>query len=106
MDGQVLTWAGVTTVLGIILPPFMAFIKRVGWEKRTQDLVILAVLIIIGGGAGFLVGDIDPFACSRQELAGCLAVVMAYIGSTVTQALVWYKMYWEGSAVETKLAGK
>ena len=93
-------------MLGIVLPPFLALVKRTAWDKRTKDLVILAVLILVGGGAGFVIGDVDPRACSGVELAECVAVVMAYVGATVTQALVWFKMYWEDSAVENKVAGK
>jgi len=103
MDGQVLTWAGVTTILGIVLPPFMALVKRFGWEKRKQDLVILGLLIAAGAVAGFLVGDIDPRACSGIELAECVLKIAAYVGMTLVQAVAWYKSYWEDSAVENKI---
>ena len=105
MESQVITLAGLTTILGIILPPFLALVKKTGWKKRSKDLVILAILIVVGAVAGFLAGEINPMACSDAELPECLTLVVGYIGFTAGQALVWYKLYWEDSALENKIAG-
>jgi len=106
MEGQLLTMVQVTSILGIILPPLVALVKRTGLADRTKELAILAVLVIVGGVAGFLCGDIDPRACASTELPECLATVVGYISLTVTQALAWFKMYWEDSALENRIAGK
>ena len=106
MEGQLLTMVQVTALLGIILPPFVALVKRTDWAKRKKDLAILGVLIVVGAVAGFLCGDIDPRACASTGLPECLTIVVGYISLTVTQALAWFKMYWEDSALENKIAGK
>lgn len=107
MDGQqVLTMAGVTGFLGIIMPPLTRFFVRFGWSKRSTDLVILVLLVVVAGAAAFLVGNINPFACSGTKLPECLAIVVGYVNLTLVQALAWYKCYWEDSAVSAKIAGK
>lgn len=107
MDGQqVLTMAGVTGFLGIVMPPLTAFIRRFGWTKRSTDLAILALLIVVAGGAAFLMGNINPLACSGIQLPECLAIVVGYVNLTLVQALAWYKCYWEDSAVSARIAGK
>jgi len=107
MDGQqVLTMVGVTGFLGIVMPPLTRFILRFGWTKRTTDLAILVLLVIVAGVGAFLVGNINPLACSGIQLPECLAIVVGYVNLTLVQALAWYKLYWEDSAVSARFAGK
>ena len=106
MEGQLLTMVQVTGVLGFILPPFSGLVDRLGLEKRNKDLVILAALVVIAAGAAFLVGDINPFACSGAELPACIGIIVGYINLVLVQALAWHKMYFEDSAIRSKIAGK
>lgn len=106
MEGQLLTMVQVTAILGIIAPPFTAFIKRTTWSDQTKDMVILVALVIVGGGAGFLCGNINPRACSAGDLLACIGIIIGYIDFVVLTAFGWYKMLWKPSGVYARIAGK
>jgi len=105
-NGQLITMAQVTAILGIIAPPFLALVKRTGWSKQVQDMAILVILVLVGGLAAFLAGDISPTACNVLPLEDCIGVIMGYITLVVGQAFLWYKMLWRPSGIDDKIAGK
>lgn len=103
---QLLTMVQVTAILGIIAPPFTALLKRTRWSDQTKDMVVLLALVLVGGIAAFVVGDISPYACSVVDLLGCAGIIVGYVSLVVGHALVWYKMLWKPSGVYGRIAGK
>ena len=107
MEGQLLTMVQVTAILGIIAPPILALVKRSQrLSDQAKDMLILVALVLVGGLAAFLCGDIDPLACSVVDLEGCIGVIVGYVSLVVGQAFLWYKMLYAPSGIDAKIAGK
>ena len=107
MDGQLLTMVQVTAILGIIAPPILALVKRSQrLSDQAKDMLILVALVLVGGLAAFLCGDIDPLACSVVDLEGCIGLIVGYVSLVVGQAFAWYKMFYKPSGIDAKIAGK
>ena len=107
MEGQLLTMVQVTAILGIVAPPSLALVKRSQrLSDQAKDMLILVALVLVGGLAAFLCGDIDPLACSVVDLEGCIGVIIGYVSLVVGQAFVWYKMLYKPSGIDAKIAGK
>jgi len=105
MTQEVLTIAGVTAILGIVLPGILTWIKRLPYSDVTKDMLILVGLVLVAGASFFVLGDITVNACSGLDLLGCVTVVMGYISLVVGQAFVWYKMFWKPSTLADRIAG-
>jgi len=107
MEEQLLTMVQVTALLGIILPPILALVKRSDrLSDQGKDMLILAALVLVGGVAAFLCGDISGFACSALGFEGCVGVILGYVSLVVGQAFMWYKMFYKPSGIDAKIAGK
>ena len=107
MEGQLLTMVQVTAILGIIAPPILALIKRSKkLSDQAKDMIILVALVLVGGVAAFLCGDIDPLACSVVGSEGCVGIIIGYVSLVVGQAFVWYKMLYKPSGIDARIAGK
>ena len=107
MEGQLLTMVQVTAILGIIAPPILALVKRTKrLSDQAKDMIILVALVLVGGLAAFLCGDIDPLACSVVDLEGCIGIIIGYVSLVVGQAFAWYKMLYRPSGIDAKIAGK
>ena len=107
MDGQqLLTMVQVTGFIGFVASPISGLVDRFVSDKRKKDLIIVAALILVAAGAAFLIGNINPTACSGTELGECIGIVVGYINLVLVQALAWHKMYFEDSAIRNKIAGK
>ena len=107
MEGQLLTMVQVTAILGIVAPPILALVKRSQrLSDQAKDMVILLALVLVGGLAAFLCGDIDPLACSVVDLQGCVGIIIGYVSLVVGQAFAWYKMLYKPSGIDAKIAGK
>ena len=97
----------VTAILGIIAPPILALVKRSQrLSDQAKDMLILVALVLVGGLAAFLCGNIDPLACSVVDLEGCIGVIVGYVSLVVGQAFDWYKMLYKPSGIDAKIAGK
>jgi len=101
----VLTWALVTEMLAFVMPALAALIKRLNLSKTAQDMAILAFYIVVAGLAGILIGNIALDACADISLEACVAVVIGYIQLVMAQAFIWYKMFWQASGIEARIAG-
>ena len=107
MEGQLLTMVQVTAILGIIAPPILALVKRTKkLSDQAKDMLILLALVLVGGVAAFLCGDIDPLACSVVGPEGCVGIIIGYVSLVVGQAFAWYKMLYKPSGIDAKIAGK
>lgn len=105
MEGEVLTWVAVTTILGLVLPPILALVKRFDLEEKTKDMVVLVLLVGVGGVAGFIIGDVSLAMCTGVELIVCAAKIVAAIDIVVGQAFLWYKMFWKPSGLDDRISG-
>ena len=107
MEEQLLTMVQVTALLGIILPPMLALVKRSDrLSAQGKDMLILGVLALVGAVAAFLCGNISLSACSALDFEGCVGVILGYISLVVGQAFMWYKMFYKPSGLDAKIAGK
>lgn len=96
--------------VGLLFPAFAAAIKRLGnkygWDKRMNDMLILAALLVVGAGVAFVRGEIDPRACASLDFEGCFDVIMGYILLVGTWAFGAYKMFYKPSGADDKIAGR
>jgi len=93
-------------LIGILAPAALALFKRLGLKKVQQDMVVLAVLIVVSAMMMFASGELNPLACSELGILECLGVVEKYLGLVIGFALISYKMFWEASGLDNRIAGK
>ena len=107
MNGtETLTIVGITTAIGFVFPTIAAAVKRYVSDKLKQDMLILLLLVLVAAGSFFVIGDIDATACEGLDLIGCVAVLLGYVGLTMTQAFTWYKNFWKPSGLDGRISGK
>lgn len=102
MSGQEL----LAALIGIFAPSITAVLKRWGWSRKKQDMLILAVLVVVAGVMAFGSGEISAGACAGLGLEECFGVIYKYIGLVVGGAFVSYKMFWQASGIDDEIAGK
>ena len=103
---EVLTIAGITTAIGAVFPTISALVRRWVGDKLKQDMIILVLLLLVAGGSFFAIGDIDVALLEGLDIAESAAVILGFVGLTMTQAFTWYKNFWKPSGLDGRISGK
>ncbi len=88
-----------------LIPPIIAAFKRVlfkGWDQARKDVAVFVVCLLFGAGEMYINGSMKLTNGDTRQIINMVVINMAL---TVGAAFVWYKMFWNPSGIDERIAG-